>query len=369
MRLRRPPAAVALLAGLWLLATGPAAGAHGVLRASDPPGGASLAAPPHAVTLSFSEAPDLGLSSVHVLDTAGRALERGRPEPVPGRSLALRVPLGGLPAGTYTVSWKVVSRVDGHTTGGAYVFGVGVPPVAPPGARQVMTTRADAPSPVAVAGRWSFYWGLALLVGAAASGLAVFDRRLPGRPALLLTGAVVVAAGGLAAMVAGARSGAGVPLGTLLGSRVGHLLAWQAGALATAALAVVALLRRPGRAWPLAAVGVTAAGGLLAHALAGHAAAPSSLRGVNLATQWAHLLAVGAWVGGLPWLLAGLRGRDRAGQAAAAVRFSRLATACLAAVAVTGFVRAAEELGGWARLLDTAFGRVLDVKLALFGAL
>src|SRR6266704_3024895 len=275
---------------------------------------------PPAVTLSFSEAPDLGLSSVHVLDTAGRALERGRPEPVPGRSLALRVPLGGLPAGTYTVSWKVVSRVDGHTTGGAYVFGVGVPPVAPPGARQVMTTRADAPSPVAVAGRWSFYWGLALLVGA-----------------------VVVAAGGLAAMVAGARSGAGVPLGTLLGSRVGHLLAWQAGALATAALAVVALLRRPGRAWPLAAVGVTAAGGLLAHALAGHAAAPSSLRGVNLATQWAHLLAVGAWVGGLPWLLAGLRGRDRAGQAAAAVRFSRLATACLAAVAVTGFVRAAEE--------------------------
>jgi copper transport protein len=356
-----------LLAGLWLLATGPAAAAHGSLRASEPAGGASLQRPPHAVTLRFSEAPDLTLSSIRVLDASGRAVAGGRPERVPGRPLELRVPLHGLRNGTYTVSWRTISAVDGHPTAGTFAFGIGVGALALPPAQAVAAVRATPPpSPLAVAGRWAYYWGLTLLLGAAATGLLVFDRRLPGRPGPLLGLAVLAAAAGLAAMVVAARADAGVSFGRLLGSTTGVWLAWRAVMLAGAAGAAVGLLRAgPGKARPLVVVGLAAAGGMLVHALAGHAAGPSSLRLLNLAAQWAHLLAVGVWIGGLAWLLAGLRGRARM----VAVRFSKLAGASLAVVVVTGLARSVDELGGWHALLDSGFGRALGVKLALFAGL
>jgi copper transport protein len=118
--------------------------------------------------------------------------------------------------------------------------------------------------------------------------------------------------------------------------------------------------------WRLVLVGVAAGVTLLLHVLVGHAAGPSPLRTVNLFVQWLHLLAVGAWIGGLVWLLAGLRGRDRPGQVAAAVRFSKLAAPVLGLVAVTGLSRALHLAGGWQGLLDSSYGRFLDVKVALF---
>jgi copper transport protein len=366
-RRTRPVAPLLLLAGLWLLATGPAAAAHGALRASEPADGASLQRPPHAVTLTFSEAPDPALSSIRVLDAGGRAVAGGRAERVPGHALELRAPLHGLPKGTYTVSWRTVSAVDGHPTAGTFAFGVGVAaPTLPPAQAVAASRGAPAPSPVAVAGRWAYYWGLTLLLGAAATGLLVFDRRLPGRPGPLLGLAVLAAAAGLAAMMVAARADAGVSFGRLLGSTTGVWLAWRAVMLAAAAGAVVGLLLAgPGKARPLVVVGLAAAGGMLVHALAGHAAGPSPLRLLNLAAQWAHLVAVGVWIGGLAWLLAGLRGRARL----AAVRFSKLAGASLAVVVLTGLARSLEELGGWQALLHSGFGRALGVKLTLFAGL
>jgi len=360
-----------LLAGLWLLATGPAAAAHGSLRASEPAGGASLARPPQAVTLRFSEAPDATLSSIRVLDATARAVAGGRPERVPGRPLELRVPLHRLRDGTYTVSWRTISAVDGHPTAGTFAFGVGTGgPVLPPAQAVAAAHATPPPAPLAVAGRWAYYWGLTLLLGAAAAGLLVFDRRLPGRPALLLGLAVAAAAAGLAAMVVVARADADVSLGRLLGSTTGLWLAWRAVMLAGAAGAAVGLLLAgPGKARPLVVLGLAAAGGMLVHALAGHAAGPSSLRLLNLAAQWAHLLAVGVWIGGLAWLLAGLRGQARTDRRAVAVRFSKLAGVGLAVVVVTGLARSIDELGGWRALLHSGFGRALGVKLALFAGL
>jgi copper transport protein len=369
MRARTTALLLPLFAGLWLLTAGPAA-AHGSLRASEPAGGSSLTKPPHAVTLAFSEATEPSLSSVRVLDAAGRVVADGRPERVRGSPLELRLPLHGLENGTYTVSWRTISAVDGHPTAGTFAFGVGTAGQVLPPAQAVAAARATPPpSPLAVAGRWAYYWGLALLVGAAATGLLVFDRRLPGRPARLLGLAVAATAAGCAAMVVAARADAGVSLGRLLGSTTGGWLLWRVVMLGAAAGAVAGLLRRPGHARPLVVVGLAAAGGMLVHALAGHAAGPSSLRWFNLAAQWTHLLAVGVWIGGLVWLLAGLRGRARADQGAVALRFSKLAGASLAVVVATGLARTVDELGGWARLLDSGFGRALGVKLALFAGL
>jgi copper transport protein len=373
----RLAALAAPLAGLWLLASGPAAAAHGVLDSSEPAGGSSLERAPAAVTLRFSERPDPGLSTVRVLDSGGRVVAGGPAQPVAGRPLELRVPAAGLAAGSYMVTWRIVSAVDGHRTDGVFGFGVGgagAPRMAP--SQSVAAVQAGpALGPLAVAGRWAWYWGVALLVGAAATGLLVFGGRLPGRPALLLGAAMAAAAGGLAAMTVAARADAGVGLGDLLGSTTGRWLLWRAAMLTAAGAAVGWLLARPATdgplpRGPLLAVGLAGGAGMLVHALAGHAAGPSSLRPLNLLAQWTHLLAVGVWIGGLAWLFTGLRRRATAGPAREVVlRFSKLAGISLAVVVVTGVVRTADELGGWGRLVDSRFGRALDLKLLLFAGL
>jgi copper transport protein len=435
MRCRGRLAVLAAVAGAWLLATGPAAAAHGSLRSSEPAGGSSLERAPAAVTLRFSERPDPDLSTVRVLDSGGRVVAGGPARPVAGRPLELQVPTAGLPAGGYTVSWRIVSAVDGHRTDGVFAFGVGAAatPRLPAAAVAAEVRSGPAPVPLAVAGRWAWYWGLGLLVGAAGTGLLVFGGRLPGRPAWLLGPAAAAAAGGLVAMTAAARAAAGVSLGDLLGSATGRWLLWRAAALAAAVAAVGWLLAHPasrtatparsgtmardpgqpqpgtghrgllaphpdtgnrappdpGRpalppgsgtgnraqdgpavTGPLVALGLAAAGGMLVHALAGHAAGPSSLRLVNLGAQWAHLVAVGVWVGGLVWLLAALAASSPTRSTReVVVGFSRLAGISLAVVVATGVARSVDELGGWRRLLDSGFGRALDLKLVLFCAL
>jgi copper transport protein len=419
MRLRGRLAVLAAVAGVWLLATGPAAAAHGSLQSSEPAGGSSLERAPAAVTLRFSERPDPNLSTVRVLDSGGRVVAGGPARPVAGRSLELQVPTAGLPAGGYTVSWRIVSAVDGHRTDGVFAFGVGAAaaPRLPASQAAAEVRGGPGPSLLAVAGRWAWYWGLGLLVGAAATGLLVFGGRLPGRPVWLLGPAAAAAGGGLVAMTLAARADAGVSLVDLLGSATGRWLLWRAATLAAAVAAVGWLLAQqagraplppgsaagsraqgrplrgtgnpaPGRrppatgnpaltpaparaaAGPLVALGLAGAGGMLVHALAGHAAGPSSLRLLNLLAQWAHLLAVGVWIGGLVWLLAALVVRTTGRSTReVVVGFSRLAGISLAVVVATGVVRSVDELGGWRRLLDSGFGRALDLKLVLFAGL
>ena len=374
-------AALAALTGVWLLATGPAAAAHGALVSSDPAGGSSLERAPGAVTLRFSERPDPGLSTVRLLDSGGRVVAGGPARPVAGRPQELRLPVAGLPAGGYTVSWRIVSAVDGHRTDGVFGFGVGAAgaPQLPPSQAAAEVRAGHSPAALAVAGRWAWYWGLALLVGAAATGLLVFGGRLPGRPGPLLGLAVASAAAGLVAMTLAAGGDAGVSVGDVLASANGRWLLWRAAALVAAVAAAWWLLARagsaarspdPAAAGPLAALGAAGAAGMLLHALAGHAAGPSSLRLLNLLAQWTHLLAVGVWVGGLAWLLAALWARAGGWSSREVVgRFSRLAGTSLAVVVVTGVARTADELGGWGRLVDSGFGRALDLKLALFAGL
>src|SRR5215217_585609 len=366
-------ATLAVLTGAWLLASGPTAAAHGALQSSEPAGGSSLERAPAAVTLRFTERPDPGLSTVRVLDSSGRVVAGGPAQPVAGRPLELRVPAAGLPAGGYTVSWRIISAVDGHRTDGVFGFGVGASAAPRLPASQAVAEVRTGPE----------------LAPAAVTGLLVFGGRLPGRPALLLPLALAAAAGGLVAMTASAQSEAGVPLTTMLGSTTGRWLLWRAAMLAAAAAATWWVLAHPAPGDPrssrpagrmrlalpagragLLALGLAGGGGMAVHALAGHAAGPSSLRVLNLLAQWVHLVAVGVWIGGLAWLLAGLRQHALAGSArAVVVRFSKLAGISLAAVVATGVVRAVDELGGWARLADSGFGRALDLKLVLFAGL
>ncbi len=149
----RRPLVVALLACMVLLLAASPAGAHALLRSSDPASGASVAKAPAKVTLTFTEAPDPTLSSAHVLDSTGKPVESSKARPAPGKPLVLEIPLGQLPNGAYTVSWRTVSRTDGHLTNGSFAFGIGVQPPSTATSSAPAATASPPPSVLGVAGR------------------------------------------------------------------------------------------------------------------------------------------------------------------------------------------------------------------------
>ncbi|MFL6297069.1 MAG: copper resistance CopC family protein, partial [Actinomycetes bacterium] len=196
-------ALAAVLALLWLAAAGMPAGAHALLRESDPAAGSSVDRAPDRVVLTFTERPEPGLSSIRVLDSGGRQVERGQAALVQGSPVQLAVGLGDLGDGTYTVAWRVVSRDDGHVTDGAFAFGVGVEATATPQARAAPQGATAAPSVPATAARWALYAGLTLLVGGSVFGLAVSGRVLPaGSRTLLAVAAGLAVVGGAARFLA-----------------------------------------------------------------------------------------------------------------------------------------------------------------------
>jgi copper transport protein len=354
---------VAGLVAAGLVLPGPAAHAHALLRSSSPANGDVLESSPPEVVISFTEPPDHGLSQIQVFDSNGSAVETGPLEGIPGDPRGLKVPLPGLPEGTYTVSWRVLSTADGHVTTGSFAFGVGVAPepVAQASGRYVDQQR---PTFLSVASRWVFYWGLALLFGGAMAALFVFrsGRTVP----WLLWSAWAVAALGLLGMFLAERIAVGVSTIELLGSERGRLLLARGAAvlLALPATAAAALRPAPRTAGALA---IVTGGAMLVQSFAGHAGALESTPALQIGVQWLHLLAVGAWVGGLVWLVVGIilrRDEDRAGSIR---RFSTLATIALPVVAVTGFLRALNQVGFEpVRLIDTGFGLTVVGKSVLF---
>src|SRR5690349_17571628 len=360
-------AAVLALAGVGVLAS--PADAHALLERSYPAAGTSLPRAPHVMLLYFTEAPDPSLSTVSLLDSSGQTLPGvGKPTPAPGNGRELRVRLPRLADGVYTVNWRTVSKVDGHVTGGSFAFGIGVLPSAGVSAAANGGSLGSAPSPAAVAGLWLLYWGLALLAAAGITGPLVLGWRLPGGARIVIAAGWLAAAAGIITMILSERAAAGVPFGELFGAATGRLLLAQAAAVAVCGLAAFDVARRPVGAG-LVVLAAAAAGAMFVHALAGHAATPSSVRLLNLTDQWLHMLAAGVWIGGLVWLLLGLRNLDGAARAAAVRRFSQLAFVAVAVIAVTGVLRAVPEVGSLRALVSTSFGVTLLIKSSLFVAL
>ena len=81
------------------------------------------------------------------------------------------------------------------------------------------------------------------------------------------------------------------------------------------------------------------------------------------------MVAVGLWLGGLLGLVVNLRGEANEATARMARRFSRLATIGIAAVAVTGLLRAISEVGTIDNLVSTGFGLLVIGKTVLLGVL
>jgi copper transport protein len=364
--LRVVPLATAFVFG-WLVVLAPPAAAHALLERSYPAAGAALPRSPHVMLMYFTEAPDPSLSTVSLLNSAGRIVSgTGKPDVASGNAQELRIALPRLTDGVYTVNWRTVSKVDGHITNGSFAFGIGVQP--PLAASSNSGPEGSSPGPAAVVGLWLLYWGLALLAAAGATGALVFGWRLPGKAGMVIAAGWLYAAAGLLIMILAEQAAAGVPFGELFGAATGRSLLAQAIALAGCGIVVVYVARRP--AGPrLALLGAAAAAALLVHAQAGHAETQSPVRLLNVADEWLHMLGAAVWVGGLVWLLLGIRGLRPEQRAPAVRRFSQLALAAVALLAVTGLLRAIPEVGSLAALVSTSFGIVLLVKTGLFAVL
>ena len=344
--------------------------AHALPQSSDPSPGASLAQAPAQVSIVFGERPDPKLSSIDVLDTTGTAVTSGPTVVAHGNEAELVVPLKPLPTGVYTVAWRTVSAVDGHVAAGSFAFGVGgaEPSASATGAEPSASTSSAGPTPAAIAGRWLMYLSLVALLGAAlfaavvTPGVGTISRRL-------VPGAWLVALAGTVAVVAAQLSDAGVGLSDAFGTSFGPVIVERFVPLGVAGLAIAVLLARPATtrsALVVAALG--AAGAMLADVLASHAAA-GALPILGVAVQWLHILAVGAWLGGLGGLLFAVRGEAGDATARTARRFAYLATAGIATVGATGLLRAIAEVGTLDNLVSTDFGRLVIAKTALLGLL
>jgi copper resistance protein C len=105
---------------LLVLATGEAR-AHAFLDHAEPRVGNKVAAPPHEVTLWFTQKLEPAFSSVTVTNAAGERVDAGKAR-VNGNQISVSLRPGG--TGTYHVTWRVLS-VDTHTTDGNFTFQVG----------------------------------------------------------------------------------------------------------------------------------------------------------------------------------------------------------------------------------------------------
>jgi copper transport protein len=406
-RSRLPLTALGALAALvWLLATPGAAAAHAQYERSDPPANAIVEQAPKQLRVWFTEDPEPRFSELVVYDQTGRQLPTGALQPVPGEPRALAIDLPELAPGTYTVVWKSLSAVDGHTARGAFPFTVGLDQIPAPMVIPAGTELGGAPPPTpwGVAARWlnflvttlvaGAFVFLPLVLGGGLRGLKVAGPEATalanawgaGRRAGLALAALGTVAGlltggfGLLAQAAAAAdvppwAAFGAPLATLIGTRYWWL--WLARMALLAALGGLAwALRRPGVAarHPGWSAGAGLAGLLLlTTSLNSHAAAVPQATAVAVAADWLHLVATAAWIGGLIQLAVALPATVAAlppalgGRALAVVvrRFSLLAIGAVGTLVATGLYQTWLHIGSWDALISTTYGQALLGKLAL----
>ncbi|WP_053849658.1 copper resistance CopC/CopD family protein [Streptomyces sp. NRRL B-24085] len=371
--------------GLLLTTAGPAS-AHAALTGSDPQQGVVVDKAPDQVSLTFSEKVALSSDSLRVLDPKGKAVQQGTPFEVSGTTYAVKLH-SGLPDGTYTVTYQVVSA-DSHPVAGAFTFSVGAP------STTSVSVSGDTAGGGIVGwlygfGRYMSYAGFIVLVGGAAFVLGCWQRGAGVRPMqrlvvggwLTLTSATL-----LLLLLRGSYTGSGKVgdvfdldlLGNVLQTKAGAALVSRLLLLAAAALFISVLFvaydkredeEKRDLTFGLAIGGTVVAAGLAASwAMAEHASVGLQA-GIAMPVDVVHLLAVAAWLGGLTALLVALYRSDTPVESAAVRRFSQVAFGSVVALVATGVYQSWRQLGSWSAFTGTRYGQLLLVKIGLVALL
>ncbi|MCV3207479.1 copper resistance CopC/CopD family protein [Mesorhizobium sp. YC-39] len=352
--------AIGLLAAIMLLAVIAApnrALAHAALVTTDPADGAVLGQSPTQFSLTFSEPvsplvltlvrPDgtpVALTSFRLSD---QTVEIGNPEV--------------LGAGTHVLSWRVISA-DGHPVGGSVMFSIGAPSAAP-----VVSEAVDWGLRSAI---WTskvlLYIGLFLGVGGA---FAIAWLAKGGR-----SGQRFAIAAMLCGLVAAPLS-LGLQGLDALGAPLAHLaqpVVWQTGlgtsfgwtvliALMALGLGLLSLVGPRADSKLFAFAGLVCVG--VALAASGHASAAEP-QWLTRPMVFLHGAGIAFWAGALAPL--GLAVRRQPAEAGLFLhRFSRAIPYVVVGLAAAGIVLAVIQVQMPRALIDTAYGRLLLVKLAL----
>lgn len=360
--LKRILLGTAAIVGLLIGTTLPAS-AHAAFVSSQPEPGSQLAAAPGTVRLRFTEPLIDELSSVTVMDPLGQTFRGGPPD-----ERRMEVDVDSTALGSYTVEWKTVSPIDGHTLTGSYQFGVGAD-VGVQAAPSDRPGRADLG--VAVA-RALEYLGLLGAVGLLSLSALADSAEAGWQPRGLHRWVALAAVGGLAT-VAGevllASSGSIVAaVRGFMTTSTGQVRLLRLGVELLALAVSAAAVRRAGkgRVEPRAArvgVAVLVLAALAAVAAAGHAAASSY--GTWIATG--HLWMAGVWAGTILAMAVHRPAggwRDEVGRGLTH-EFSPIALTGFTASVVLGLGRGLQELAGVSDLWATSYGQVLSAKTAL----
>ncbi|HEX3875065.1 MAG TPA: CopD family protein [Solirubrobacteraceae bacterium] len=399
----------ALACALGLMLVAPAGAlAHAQLLGTVPQAGSTVARQPPLVIFEFNEQVGFTLGAVRVYNAQGDEVDNSDVAHPAGAGSKLGVGLKpGLPDGTYTATYSVISA-DTHVVTGGLVFDLGHPSdtsvgvstlIARDKAGQVTTIAfsivrgLDYVALALALGGLAFLWlawGRATDVPDAAA--RAFTRRIE----RLLAVAVVVGilTGEFGILLEGA-SAAGVPLWsslhgdilrTVLDDRFG--LVWGSRTIVWVVLGVLLAAtvgaRRareraggPATQAPPVAVRVIAGLGCLYVAmtpgLSSHPAVQSPVA-VLLPADIIHVVAVSIWVGGvatlllvLPPALRQLEPTQRTPILVTVVsRFSALALVCVIAITLTGGVQALVLVRTLHALVATAYGRAILIKVVLF---
>ncbi|HYL43112.1 MAG TPA: copper resistance protein CopC [Ktedonobacteraceae bacterium] len=344
---------------------------HAILLRSDPPDGSVLTRSPTSVHLWFSEPVQLVGEPITVLNPAGASVGLGA---VHVRGVELWMTINSSRAGTYLVSWQVISQ-DTDPTSGRFVFSIGTP------GGMWMNTTSSGVSPqglvLQVTARLLHFSGYALAFGVLAFlqlvlrplGLARVETmqkwlwRLTSLGILALLCAEPVS---LFAQIASLGNGAFFDAnftGDLLASSFGRVLFQRLGAALLLWVLVGIAKQGNGRAVPAALVlGIALA---FADDEASHAIRSNPLW-LGLLSNAVHIAAMGIWVGGLVALLAIWRLKEvRSRRDEIISLFGRLAAASVAALVLSGAIMAWLHLTRLFDLFTTVYGWALTAKLFL----
>lgn len=391
-----------------LLSAGAAAplAAHTRLERSSPAAGDTVRAQPYELRLVFSQAVAPRYTTLLLRAPDGSVIPTPALLPNESRREFVAMAPHLAAAGTYTVEWRTVSA-DGHAITGTFGF-----VYAPAGATAVHEHDPDSAAPAPAAtdehphghhvdqsllppalqpsswqntiARALQFAALIALIGLATFRALLFPRSAPPearaalRAALRRFGAVALTLFLLTLPVrlwlqSAALHGPDLALERgLLGSLLldlGWGRAWLAQ-LTAAAFAAIAVLTGFTPVLVLSAVALA-----FTPAFQGHAAAVENAPTLALAADGLHVLAAGAWIGALAvLLLAAIPALWRhAGSARAALladivhRFSPLALAAAATLAITGVTSGLLHVHAPHELVDTEYGRMLLVKLGTIG--
>ncbi len=383
--------------GLWL-ARG-RADAHAVQVGSDPAPNSQLAQPLTEITVNFSEPIEPSVSSIKLYDQSAQEVPLGQPQffKEDAKKMAAAVPTTLAP-GIYTVIWRDLSTLDGHTWAGSFPFTVlgpngEVPKGAVSAALQGLTKPpSSGPSSLDSVARWIVLLGTSVIMGGTTYVMFVAKpaaRRLGRESApelwrisktvLLLTSAIaafLALEGTILQLVVQADKlgGLGRADNLLWDTRSGHYL-FARQCLALVALVAVVLAWRARS--PLQETAtfslllLSSLGILLTQSLVSHSASSSGPFWTT-AFDVSHLAAAAIWIGmlvhvglAMPRWLDELKGAPRTIFAAESFqRFSLIAAVSVGVLMTSGVLSALAQFSKWSELWTYSYGWSLIAKMA-----